>query len=282
MLIYEKNNKLFGTLENFPGENDQELIYKDDQGAELTLSRDDVYLDNKRGGIIRKSDNKMVNVFIGDFQVIGLKKISTLEELEEVCAEGGNITIENDITAPNTVIIKSTANVNLNGKLIDTNTKLSNKNGLGSSVLSVEGKDSRVVLENGAIDAYTNVPGFSFDEDYNIAINVRDGAELTIKSGKIIGSGCCVYVAEGTAIIEGGEFKAWPDTSLNNKLFTLNCNDANYKKGTANIIVKGGKFYNGFNPADNDVELEPCNFVAEGFKSIYHEEENCYEVVPEE
>ena len=49
--------------------------------------------------------------------------------------------------------------------------------------------------------------------------------------------------------------------------WTLNCKDADYKAGTANIIVKGGRFYK-FDPANNNTEGPGTNYVAEGYQSI--------------
>ena len=43
----------------------------------------------------------------------------------------------------------------------------------------------------------------------------------------------------------------------------LNCYDANYAAGKANIVT-GGKFYD-FNPADNKAEGEHTSFVPEGY-----------------
>ena len=69
--------------------------------------------------------------------------------------------------------------------------------------------------------------------------------------------------ASGNALIEitGGTFiAAKPE-------WTLNCKDADYKAGIANIIVKGGRFYK-FNPANNSTEGPGTNYVAEGYQSI--------------
>jgi hypothetical protein len=44
----------------------------------------------------------------------------------------------------------------------------------------------------------------------------------------------------------------------------LNCYDANYRAGTAKIVVTGGKFYD-FNPDDNSAEGEHTSFVPEGY-----------------
>ena len=67
-----------------------------------------------------------------------------------------------------------------------------------------------------------------------------------------------VYCYSGTINITNGTFKN------NGSQYLLNCYDANYKNGTANIIVTGGKFYD-FNPSDNSAEGEHTNFLAEGY-----------------
>lgn len=70
-----------------------------------------------------------------------------------------------------------------------------------------------------------------------------------------------IYCYAGTINISGGTFKN------NGSPYLLNCYDANYKNGKANIIVTGGKFYD-FNPADNGAEGEHTSFVAEGYISV--------------
>lgn len=76
MLVYEKKvedtRHLFGKVEGtIPAASDVQLTYKDAGGNTLTVSESDTYLNDGKGGIIRKSDNKAVNVFIGDTQIIG-------------------------------------------------------------------------------------------------------------------------------------------------------------------------------------------------------------------
>ncbi len=82
-----------------------------------------------------------------------------------------------------------------------------------------------------------------------------------------------LYAEKGIIEVNGGSFKltnadtADKDANGNFK-FLLNCYDANYKAGTANIIVKGGTFY-GFNPAESYGEPNgPVSYVAEGYESI--------------
>ena len=79
MLVYEKvveeQRHLFGTMGNIPSDDDVQLTYKDGEDAELSPAPtlNDTYLDNGHGGIIRKSDEKEVKVFIGSAQIIPAK-----------------------------------------------------------------------------------------------------------------------------------------------------------------------------------------------------------------
>lgn len=74
MLIYEKKvegvRHLFASTTGIPTESDTQLTYKDIDGDVLTLDEHDTYLDDKNGGIIRKSDEKFVAVFAGATNII--------------------------------------------------------------------------------------------------------------------------------------------------------------------------------------------------------------------
>lgn len=76
MLVYEKIvdkvRHLFGTMGHIPSEDDVQLTYKDGDNQELSPAPtlNDTYLDNGHGGIIRKSDEKEVKVFIDATQII--------------------------------------------------------------------------------------------------------------------------------------------------------------------------------------------------------------------
>lgn len=83
--------------------------------------------------------------------------------------------------------------------------------------------------------------------------NATDGSER----------GTDLIYASGTGVVEinGGTFiAAKPE-------WTLNCKDADYKAGTAKIIVKGGRFYK-FDPSNNETEGTGTNYLAEGYKSV--------------
>jgi len=83
MLVYEKKvaeggelkRHLFGTLGNIPADADVQLTYKDNNGSAITPVANDKYVDNgtkdKVQRMKRLSDDKGVNVFIGDTCIIG-------------------------------------------------------------------------------------------------------------------------------------------------------------------------------------------------------------------
>ena len=96
---------------------------------------------------------------------------------------------------------------------------------------------------------------------------------VTVNGGFYHGGGTTFNVEKGTLIVNGGSFQVTPDIDTNDCRYTLNCIDANYKNGTANIIVKGGTFVN-FDPSNNLAEGENTNFVAPGYKVISETQSN--------
>ena len=109
-----------------------------------------------------------------------------------------------------------------------------------------------------------------------------EGIVVTVNGGTYHGGGTVFNVQKGTLIVNGGFFQVTPDIDTNDYRYVLNCIDANYKNGTANIIVKGGTFVN-FDPSNNLAEGANTNFVADGYKVVseVHGEDTWYTVVPE-
>lgn len=95
------------------------------------------------------------------------------------------------------------------------------------------------------------------------AVVIRNDADLTINGGEYIGGTSAISVTEGTVTINGGYFACQTDNSN----YVINCIDAAYRAGTAQVIIKGGSFLN-FNPADNAAEGAGTNFVADGYKVV--------------
>lgn len=115
----------------------------------------------------------------------------------------------------------------------------------GSQNITIGGKGTidagqGVCIETSSANAVINLTGSTTIYQTN-----RPNAEL-------------IYCYTGTINITNGTFKN------NGSPYLLNCYDANYRSGTANIIVTGGKFYD-FNPMDNSAEGEHTNFLAEGY-----------------
>lgn len=93
----------------------------------------------------------------------------------------------------------------------------------------------------------------------------QENATINIKSGNYITSDVClIYCMNGLINITGGSFRSTADPAG----FLINCLDASYQAGTANIVISstsktsGPKFYD-FNPADCGSEGEHTSFVAE-------------------
>ena len=177
-------------------------------------------------------------------------------------AEGGKVTLSSNVTvtdataAAKNVITKDTT-LNFGGNTIT----LDNENATSATEtwIGVEVLGGNVVFEgaNGGITTSANSELF--------CSYVRNGATLTINDGTYIGGGSCVQVREGTLIVNGGYFAV--ENVEQDYRYVLNCTDANYKNGTAKIIVQGGSFLN-WNPANNAAEGAGTNFVADGYKVV--------------
>lgn len=161
--------------------------------------------------------------------------------------------------------------LNLNGKTLMNSKDIWDDN---------EGKKvwSLISVRNGG---YLTVKGGDVlaKENDCYAVDVRDGAHLIIEDGFWRGNITAAYAYKGTIEVKGGEFDVVQlDPTHKDKRFMLNCYDANFKNGTAKIIVSGGKFH-GFDPGNNLAEGPETNFLAPGYASI-EVEEGVFEVRP--
>lgn len=199
--------------------------------------------------------------------------------VKETLTAGGEVTVDSDTYTNNsadTVEARLTITVpttlNLNAKIVTPDDMGNNSSNF--CALIVDANTTINATENGGIDTGTN-GGY--------ALNVRNGATLTINGGNYYGGGTAVQVQKGTLIINGGTFAVEKyENEAYGYNFLLNCLDSAYKDGTAKIIVKGGTFVN-FDPSNNAAEGAGTNFVADGYKVIseVHGEDTWYTVVPE-
>ena len=197
--------------------------------------------------------------------------------LKETLAKGGNVKLESGMDPKEAFVANKDTTLDMNGKTIANTNDVWDKVPNSWSLISARGNAKLTIDGNGT---------FKAKENDCYAVDVQDGATVTIKNGTFIGNIHAVYVEKGTAIIEGGFYSVqqkYPDASKADE-FVLNCYDANRAGGTAKIIVTGGTFVN-FNPADCKAEGEHTNFVAEGYSVIQETKENgdvWYEVVRKE
>ena len=198
--------------------------------------------------------------------------------LKDALVNGGNIKVDNDVdTGKDVMAVTKDTTLDMNGKTIQNTENIWIDND-GS-----DGNWSLISARNGANLTITGNGTFKAKENDAMAVDVQSGATVTIKNGTFIGNVDAVYVTEGTAIIEGGFFDIQQKAAGTGEAqyrFMLNCLDANYKNGSAKIIVKGGTFVN-YDPSDSASENPHGNFVAEDYSVIseQHGADTWYTVV---
>ena len=220
--------------------------------------------------IFDTNENKFYLVLSpGALTEVGIESIpvSTLEELTEAIAAGGNINILKDINAPTAFTIAAdTTIINNNEISISEDTEGNGVFMATAGTLTLEG--------NGTINGVGK-------NDWNMAVWATDNGKVIINNGYFTNEGATANVDQehfdliyasknGQVEINGGEFKCQTPE------WTLNIKDKD--RATASIIVKGGKFH-GFDPSNCKSEGENTNFVAPGYKVI--EENNIFTVISE-
>ena len=152
-----------------------------------------------------------------------------------------------DVKIADPVVIDYPMTINLNGKTITAASDFVN-----TPMFRILADVT--VIGNGKIDGRPGDSCYAF-----IVGNADTAGDLTIENGTIMGGVSAVSVTKGTLTINGGNFAA--DPYEGSYEYTLNCIDANYKDGSAKIVVNGGVFYK-FNPANNAAEGANTNFCA--------------------
>lgn len=172
-------------------------------------------------------------------------------ELLAVAANGGSITLSEDVELSEPLVIAAgkDAVINLNGKTIkNTSTGIA-------------------IMANGdlTIDGDGNVDGGKGGN--NQAVHVMPGAKVTINGGNFsVGpdangfGNSCIETSGGDIVINGGHFKS--EAAYRGWYYVLNQNNSN--PGT--ITVTGGTFVN-YDPSTGDDYLGG-NFVADGYASV--------------
>lgn len=205
---------------------------------------------------------------------------STPEDVKKLMESGlENVALECDIDTTEFSIINNDITIDLKGHHL--NRDVSDKTSNAPVFFIKEG--TLTIKGNGDLSS----EGSAAQYCHMCIWCAGENAKVVIEDGKFWGSAWndgirtesaapSIYSQEGVIEILGGEFKsAWspslgstfnPSTGQNvpGSYTVLNCLDKNYKAGKANIVVKGGKFFN-FNPIACTSENPATNYVAEGY-----------------
>ena len=184
------------------------------------------------------------------------------EDIEWIFANGGTITLQDDVKLKKSLIVAEDANVvlNLNGHNIVTE----------ASSNDLEIGDAIIVYGNLTIEGEGTVQG----NTRAVWARGNYGAKVRINGGHFIGSTtadakCEVIYASGNGVIDiyDGEFEAVNQAEgfAAPQYAVLNLH-GNGKTG-CDINVYGGKF-KGFNPSDNISENPKKDFVEEGYSVV--------------
>lgn len=196
-------------------------------------------------------------------------------------ANGGKVTLSSDVevkddsAAAKNIITKDTE-VNFADNTVTLNLPYATADTENWIGIDVQGGNVTFDATTGGVTTAAN--------DQLYAVYVRNGANLTINGGNYIGGETAVNVREGTLTINGGYFEALKPVGVDadgNPRFLINCIDANYRAGTAKVIIKGGSFLN-WNPDNNPAEGANTDFVPDGYTVVKEAVEGgtLYTVVP--
>lgn len=193
---------------------------------------------------------------------IGNNKYTTLQDAFQAATAGDTVKLLTDVHTNGTdsydarLMIRVPITLDLNEHTIySPNNMGDNKTNFVALYVAA---DTTLKATTGGIDTGKN-GGY--------AINVYQGAKLTIDGGKYYGGGTAVQVQKGELTINNGYFDAEAFSGSYGYNFIINCIDPAYKDGTAKVAIKGGYFAH-FDPSNNEAEGAGTNFVADGYVSV--------------
>lgn len=203
---------------------------------------------------------------------------NNLQTLIDSAIENTVVKLTGDIVVTESTIVSKNITIDLNGYTIKNTENIWNEDAKIWSLISVRNGGILTLLDSS--DAGTGTLLAKENDCY--AVDVRNGGMLIIESGTYIGNISSIYVHTGTAYINGGYYKVQQISSLNGYGETINCYDANFKNGTAKVIISGGSFYN-FDPTDA-AEPVDCDqsYLSKNTKMEYDEESKSYKITKRE
>ena len=203
---------------------------------------------------------------------------NNLQILIDNAIENTVVKLTSDIVVTETTTVSKNITIDLNGYTIKNTKDIWNESAKIWSLISVRNGGILTLLDSS--DAGTGT--LLAKENDCFAVDVCDGGMLIIEGGTYVGNISSVYVYSGTAYINGGYYKVQQISNVNGYGETINCYDANFKNGTAKVIISGGSFYN-FDPTDA-AEPADCgqSYLSKNTKMVYNEETSSYAIIKRE
>lgn len=189
----------------------------------------------------------------------GITTEDALRTAISVASENETITLGGNITLTAPIIIEKKITLDMAGHTFSNaqDQDIWNDTTAAWSFISVQGNGDLTITGNGTFQTKVN-------DCY--AVDVQDGATLTIENGTFVGNVHAIYVFEGSLFVHGGTYSIQQKytNAAQADEFVLNCYDAHRRNGSATISVSGGSFVN-FNPANCQAEGIATNFCADGY-----------------
>ena len=187
----------------------------------------------------------------------GITTEKALKDAISAASENETITLGGSITLTAPIIIKKKITLDMDGHTFSSTQDIWNDATSAWSFISVQANGDLTITGNGTFQTKAN-------DCY--AVDVQDGATLTIENGTFVGNVHAIYVFEGSLFVHGGTYSIQQKytNAAQADEFVLNCYDANRRNGSATISVSGGSFIN-FNPANYQAEGIATNFCADGY-----------------
>lgn len=203
---------------------------------------------------------------------------NNLQILINNAIENTVVKLTSDIVVTEPTIVSKNITIDLNGYTIKNTEDIWNESAGNWSLISVRNGGILTLLDSSDAGAGTLLA----KENDCFVVDVRNGGMLIVESGNYIGNISSVYVHSGIAYINGGYYKVQQVSGANGYAETINCYDANFKNGTAKVIISGGSFYN-FDPTDA-AEPADCNqsYLSKNTKMVYDDATNSYVITKRE
>lgn len=200
--------------------------------------------------------------------------MDNLQVLINEVENGSVLQLSSDVVLTTTAVVTKSLTIDLNGYTISNSEDIWNEETKSWSLISVRKNGSLTIFDG----SKAGTGSLHAKENDCFAIDVQAGGILTIESGSYVGNISSIYVHTGIAYIKGGYYEVQQLEPTSKYGQTVNCYDANYRNGTAKIVITGGSFYN-FNPTDA-AEPEDCeqSYLDKNTRMVYDEDAKSYVV----